>query len=271
MKIELLFLAVVIFFTAASATQPVYTEADLAVDVINEVLIRQSEITSLKGDVNMTYTAGGDSQTFRVGFARVPPDKTRLEVVGLLGELLFVLTADGERMMVNSKGERKAVVCATTRGNLTALMGMDLGGDINEVLDWIEGRVPVYVDGIATGEVSAVGEYNDDGTVAVTWTARDADTPIQVLNFEPDDGCVVFSRIFDADGQAETDIYYKDFKERDGLTMPYNVDVNRKDSYLSVRFNELKINEHIKDGAFSVEPPKGFEVFYWDDLTEDKD
>jgi outer membrane lipoprotein-sorting protein len=271
MKIGLLFLAAVIFFTTASATQPVYTDADLAVDVINKVLIRQSEIKSLKGDVNMTYTAGGDSQTFRVGFARVPPDKARLEVVGLLGELLFVLTADGERMMVNSKGERKAVVCVTTRENLTALLGMDLGGDINEVLDWIEGRVPVYAEGVATGEVSAVGEYNDDGTVIVTWTARDWDTPIQVLNFESDDGRVVFSRIFDADGQAETDIYYEDFKERNGLMMPYSVDVNRKDNYLNVRFNELKINEPIKDGAFSVEPPKSSEVFYWDGLTEEKD
>jgi outer membrane lipoprotein-sorting protein len=271
MKTELFFLAAVIFFTAASATQPVYTEADLAVDVINKVLIRQSEITSLKGDVNMTYTAGGDSQTFRVGFARVPPDKARLEVVGLLGELLFVLTADGERMMVNSKGERKAVVCAATRENLTALLGMDLGGDINEVLDWIEGRVPVYAESVATGEVSAVGEYNDDGTVTITWTFREGETPIQVLNFEPDDGRVVFSRVFDADGQAETDIYYKDFKERDGLMMPYSVDVNRKDNYLNVRFNELKINESVRDGAFSVEPPKNSEVFYWDDLIEGDD
>jgi outer membrane biogenesis lipoprotein LolB len=269
MKVVLGFSAVVIFFTAVAATQPVYTDGDLAADVIYKVLLRQSEISSLKGDVNLTYIADGDSRTFRVGFARVPPDKARLEVVGLLGELLFVLTADGDRMMVHSKAERKAVVCAATRENLTVLLGMDLGGDVYEVLDWIEGRVPLYADLVATGDMLAVGENNSDGTVTVSWKLREGDVPVQVLTFAAD-GRVIFSRVFDADGQAETDIYYGDFNEYSGLLMPCSVNVNRKDIYLDVRFNEVKVNEMIKERAFSVEPPKGSEVFYWDDLTEEK-
>jgi|GEM_PF-1893340 len=264
----LAYFSVTLFLTAAAATQPVYTDADLAADVIHRALLRQSQITSLKGDVELTYTAGGDSQAFRVGFARVPPHKARLEITGLLGEILFVLTADGDRMMVHSKAERKAVVCSATRDNLTALLGMDLGGDIYQVLDWIEGRAPMYAGEVATGETYASAEENDEGTATVTWKRRESDVPVQVLTIDPDDGRVIFSRVYDADGRAETDIYYEDFDDCGGFLMPYAVSVNREDTYLNVRFNKIKLNDEIKERAFSVEPPDGTEVFYWDDPGE---
>ncbi len=260
--------SIILFLTAAAATQPVYTDTDLAADVIHKALLRQSQINSLKGDVRLTYTAGGNSQAFRVGFARVPPYKARLEITGLLGEILFVLTADGDRMMVHSKAERKAVVCRATRDNLTALLGMDLGGDIYQVLDWIEGRTRMFAGEIATGEMFASAEENDDGTVTVTWKRRESDVPVQVLTIDPDDGRVLFSRVYDADGKAETDIFYGDFDDCGGFLMPYTVSVNREDTYLNARFNKVKLNDEIKDRAFSVEPTDGTEVFYWDDLAE---
>jgi outer membrane lipoprotein-sorting protein len=271
MKLLYIFSAVVFFLNASSATQPVYTGEDLAADVIHNALLRQSEITNLKGDVRLTYTTGGDSQTFRVGFARVPPGEARLEIMGLLGEVLFVLTADGDRMMVHNKTERKAVVCNANRENLSTLLGMDLGGDIFRVLDWIEGRAPVYVDKVTTGEMSAFGEENDDGTVTITWKSRGSDVPVQVLTFDPGDGRVLFSRVFDADGQAETDIHYEDFADCGGILVSFSVGVKRKDVFLDVEFNSVKINDKIKDKAFSVEPPKGTEVFYWDGLSGEKD
>jgi len=252
----------------AAATQPVYTDADLAADVISKALSRQSLITSLKGDVELTYTAGGDSQAFRVGFARVPPYKARLEITGLLGEILIVLTADGDRMMVHSKAERKAVVCLATRDNLTALLGMDLGGDIYGVLDWIEGRAPMCAGEVATGEMLATAEEDGDGNATVTWTRRESGTTVQVLAVNPDDGRVLFSRVYDADGRAETDIFYDDFADCGGFAMAYSVSVNREDTNVDVRFNKIKLNDEIKDRAFSVEPPNGTEVFYWDGLSE---
>ncbi|UCE27256.1 MAG: DUF4292 domain-containing protein [Candidatus Coatesbacteria bacterium] len=253
---------------AAAATQPLYTAADLAADVIHTALSRQSKIASLEGDVELTYTASGDSQSFRVGFARVPPGKARLEITGLLGEILFVLTADGDRMMVHNKAERKAVVCSATRDNLTALLGMDLGGDIYQVLDWIEGRVPMHPEEVATGEILVAAEEDADGNATVTWERRDSGTTVQIITISPDDGRVLFSRVYDADGRAEADIYYGDFGDCDGFAMPYYVSVNREDTYLDVRFNKVRLNDEIKERAFSVEPPDGTEVFFWDDLGE---
>ncbi len=272
MKVSLSFLAGVLFYTAAAGTQPlIYTDADFAADVIHAAALRQAGITSLKGDAVLTYNSGESVNTFRVGFARVPPDKARLEIMGLFGEVLFVLTADGDRMMVQSKADRKAVVCKATRENLTALLGMDLGGDIHLVLDWIEGRAPLYAETVATGEVLATAEENDDGSATVRWVPRNGDVPLQMLTFDPGDGRVLFSRVYDPDGAAETDIYYDDFRDRDGFTVPYDVTINRLDSTVEVNFNRITMNAEIKDRAFSTGPPRGAEVFYWDDLSEAND
>ncbi|MCP4229792.1 MAG: hypothetical protein GY771_06550 [bacterium] len=251
----------------AFAVNSIATDNGNGDDVIHGLLAaeaeRQAGIESVKGGVVMYYI-GEDAQEFACGYVRDFERGARLEIRGILGEILFVVTAEDDEMMLYSKASKSAVVCPATRENLAVLLGLDIGGNIYQLLDWVSGIAPLRDD--EPGLTVEVKESEGD-RVTVGWTADDGN-PLQNITFDTAIGAPVASRLYD-DGAVLADIVYSDFEQIDGVPFAKSVNVNTDDMRLEVTFNRVALNDEVNPKAFSTEPPGGTEIITIDEAVID--
>lgn len=223
---------------------------------------RQARLSTVKGNVIMNYIAE-DSQEFNCGYIRDFENGARLEIRGILGEILFVVTANSNDMMIYSKPKKSAIVCPATRENLSSLLGLDMGGNIFQLLDWISGVVPLLDE---NDGFSAQIESNGDGRKTVKWHDG-AGNPVKDIAFDDTSGIPTAARLYDPEGQALADIVYSDYNEIDGILFAESVTVTTDSIRLEVSFYKVSINDSVPVKAFSTEPPDGVEVLSVEDAV----
>ncbi len=245
---------------------PTALENDIELDAMRELLDteieRQNGIDSVKGSVVMYYI-GEDMQEFTCGYLRDFEYGARLEIRGILGEILFIVTAENENMMLYSKTSKTAIVAPATRENLTALLGLDIGGNIYQLLDWLSGIVALHSENenLATSVIELTDEK-----CGVRWV-DDAGKNVQEITFSREYGIPLAARLFDERGNSLADVVYSDFEDIDGVHFANSVTVNTSDMRLEVTFKKVTINDKVNPEAFSTEPPSGAEILSLEDVA----
>lgn len=245
---------------------PTALENDVELDVMRELLDaeaeRQSGMDSVKGSVVMYYI-GEDMQEFTCGYLRDFRQGARLEIRGILGEILFIVTAENEQMMLYSKASKTAIVAPATRGNLAALLGLDIGGNIYQLLDWLSGVVDLRSED--DNMVVSVTELTEK-RCGVCWNDKTG-KEVQEITFDRENGVPVAARLFDENGESLADVVYSDLEEVEGVLFAKSVTVNTNDMRLEVTFNKVSLNGTVNPEAFSTEPPSGAEVLSLEDVV----
>jgi len=241
-------------------------ENDIELDVMEKLLNaeteRQAGIDSVKGKVVMFYV-GDDMQEFSCGYLRDFELGARLEIRGILGEMLFIVTAENEQMMLYSKASKSAIVCPATRENLAVLLGLDIGGNIYQLLDWLSGVVSLC--GNDDKSNPSVIDFTDE-KCTVQWS-DEADKSVQIITFNRVDKIPIAARLFDEDGESLADVNYSEFEEVDGVLFAKKVSVNTNDMRLEVTFKDVTLNGDVNPKAFSTKPPDGSEILSVDDAV----
>jgi outer membrane lipoprotein-sorting protein len=73
-------------------------------------------------------------------------------------------------------------------------------------------------------------------------------------------------RIYDQQGNVETDVHYQNYKDFDGTTFPNTIGIERpRESYdITLNMVKLEINKPLTDDQFVLEQPAGTEVVHLD-------
>ncbi len=247
---------------------PAALENDIELDVMNGLLDaeteRQAGMDSVQGNVIMYYI-GEDMQEFSCGYLRDFEQGARLEIRGILGEILFIVTADNQQMMFFSKASKSAIVCPATRENLAVLVGLDIGGNIYQLLDWVSGIAALHTgdDGFGLSVIDLTDER-----CTVRWS-DEAGKYVQDISFDRINEIPVAARLFDEEGKSFADVIYSDFEEVEGVLFAKNVTVNTSDMRLEVTFNKVTLNGTVNPKAFSTEPPAGAETLSLENAVEE--
>lgn len=71
-------------------------------------------------------------------------------------------------------------------------------------------------------------------------------------------------RIYDQDGNVETDAHYQDYKDWSGTSFPGTVAIERprENYYITLNMLKLEINKPLTDDQFALEQPQGAEVVH---------
>jgi outer membrane biogenesis lipoprotein LolB len=109
--------------------------------LLEHLLQNNSALTQYKGLAGIHMRMNGMSQSGRVAFAAVRPDKMRVEVLNMLGTPLTTLTGDGDTVTILSHDDHKQYRFRQTRTALARLIEIPIG--IEDLQNLLAGRVPV--------------------------------------------------------------------------------------------------------------------------------
>lgn len=85
-------------------------------------------------------------------------------------------------------------------------------------------------------------------------TATPASGPPETLYFDAETGLLLkrdFERVTLEDGIVQYEMFYRDYRDVDGLKLPSTIEQRSPDSTMILKFSEIKNNVAIEDGAFA--------------------
>jgi len=93
-----------------------------------------------------------------------------------------------------------------------------------------------------------------EGHAANVIVATPASGPAETLYFDADTGLLLkrdFERITLEDGIVQYEMFYRDYRDVDGLKMPFTIEQRSPDSTMIFKFTEIKNNATLADAAFA--------------------
>ncbi len=109
--------------------------------LLDRLLQNNSALKQYKGLAGISLQTNGRSQSGRIAFAAVRPDKMRVELLNMLGTPLTSLSGDGDMVTIVSHDNHKQYHFRQTRTALASLIDIPIG--IEDLQDLLAGRVPV--------------------------------------------------------------------------------------------------------------------------------
>lgn len=113
-------------------------KARLMVDRLQQV---NSELEQFKGLANIQMISDLHSQSGRIAFAAVKPDKMRVELLNMIGTPITSLSGDGETITILSHSDQRYYRLRQTPTALEALIQIPIG--IEDLQSLLAGRVPI--------------------------------------------------------------------------------------------------------------------------------
>ncbi|KJS29052.1 MAG: hypothetical protein VR64_21715 [Desulfatitalea sp. BRH_c12] len=121
-------------------TQPPQNDA-VAQQMVGRWMQNNSGLKSFKGLMQLQIEAQGRSMRGRAAFAAVLPDRLRVELLNTIGQPLFSLASDGEKITLISMQEHVIRHLEPSSGALEPLIGIPLG--VEDLLSVLIGRPPL--------------------------------------------------------------------------------------------------------------------------------
>jgi outer membrane biogenesis lipoprotein LolB len=109
--------------------------------LLDGVLQNNSALKQYKGLAGISLQMNGRSQSGRIAFAAVQPDKMRVELLNMLGTPLTSLSGDGDTVTIVTHGNHKRYHFRQTRTALASVIDIPIG--IEDLQSLLAGRVPV--------------------------------------------------------------------------------------------------------------------------------
>lgn len=185
--------------------------------VLDRVMAVNKGLDQFKGLANFRMESEGRSQSGRIAFAAVTPDKMRIELLNAMGAPLTSLSADGERISVVSYVDQKRYRFRQSRTALEAIIKIPMG--IEDLQSLLAGKVPLpsysfarLMDGSNPDDILVL-KNRWRGTVANLEVDR-VDCRIKTL------------RKFDAEGELQYQIQWLQWKRVGAYRVPSKLVIN---------------------------------------------
>lgn len=184
---------------------------DDAGPVLDRLTAVNEGLGQFKGLANIRMESEGRSQSGRIAFAAVTPDKMRIELLNAMGAPLTSLSADGEHISVVSYVDQKRYRFRQSRTALETIIRIPIG--IEDLQSLLAGRVPLpsyayakLMDGSTTKDILVLKNR---------WRRT-------VANLEVDrrDSQIKAFRKFDGEGELQYQIQWLQWKRVGAYRVP---------------------------------------------------
>lgn len=216
--------------------------------LLERLLQNNSTLTRYKGLAGVHTHINGKSQSGRIAFAAVQPDKMRIEVLNMMGTPLVSLSGNGKSVMLLSHDSRKFYRFRQTRTALAKLIEVPIG--IEDLQNLLAGRVPVppYV------AVQSLPERS--GTSDAVLVLKDRWNGIVAsLQMDPSTHGAKALRVLGPEGELQYGIRWIKWREVGGYRVPSKLVIESADSQqVTLTMDRFWPNANVTPAMFILEP-----------------
>ncbi|MEJ2155777.1 MAG: lipoprotein insertase outer membrane protein LolB [Desulfobacteraceae bacterium] len=216
--------------------------------LLERLLQNNPTLTQYKGLAGVQMQLNGRSQSSRIAFAAVQPNKMRVEILNMMGTPLVSLTGNGENVTLFSHGRRKYYRFRQTRSALFSLIEVPIG--IEDLQNLLAGRVPVppYVS------VQSLTEHpsTPDNVLILTnrWNGI-----VARLQLDPSNHGVKALKVLDADGELQYRIQWLKWREIGGYRVPSKLVIESTNTQqVTLTLDRFWPNANVSPSTFELEP-----------------
>jgi outer membrane lipoprotein-sorting protein len=244
------------FFSSGCVKEvTIYEPADMPVSLVVEQLEqRQNHLFSFRAVGTIRVRGGKQRWSGKAFLLSEFPDSLRLEVIGLFGNPLLYAVSDGHQFTIWDPGRDQAYQGLASSGTLARLIKFPLQD--REALLLLAGIVPPW-----------------HRVQAKLFRLRNAESFVLQLENKParlrqriwlegEDLIVTrVERVQDNEGKFEAT--FSDFVTIDGSFYPRSVVMEGNQAHISIRYQQIAVNEDLDARVFHLALPEGIEIVPW--------
>jgi len=251
----LICLSLSFFFSGCVKEVPIYEPADMPVSlVVDQLEQRQNQLFSFRAVGTIRVQGGKQRWSGRAFLINELPDSLRLEVVGLFGNPLLYAVSDGHHFTIWEPGHEQAYQGLASSGTLARLIKFPLQD--RETLLLLAGIVPPW------HRVQAkLFRLSNAETFMLQLENKPARLR-QRIWLEGEDLMVTWiERVQNNEGKFEAT--FSDFVSIDGSFYPRSVVMEGGQAHISIRYQQIAVNEDLDPRVFHLDLPEGIEIVPW--------
>jgi len=243
MRLHILILILFFFAGCAPKHVPVNFDEINVDEVLKKVKTNQESLRSLRGVARVKAKSKYDDIVISQVTLLQLPLKFRLEALAAFGQSIAVLTSDGEKVIFRTSNDQ--VVFPDVRNfNLSNFYpGIPTELRTEQLMDLLLGKIPF-------GLWTAMYDIGfDDLAQKILVKYENSNSLNTMLIIDPVSGYIEHAEI-NLDESKILKIDYTNFTKLDNLVFPKGIDLKYLTYELSIKYNELKLNDNIDNSLF---------------------
>ncbi len=216
--------------------------------VIERLQQNNRALVQYKGLARVHMRMSGKSQSARIAFAAIQPDKMRVELLNMIGTPLTSLSGDGETVTIISHGDRKHYRFRQTRTVLAKLIEIPIG--IEDLQRLLAGRVPLPPHTSAQSATDHMNVAERDFILKNRWGGI-----VARLHTDQTTQYIKSLRVMDPEGAFQYQIVWNNWREVGGFRIPSQLTIESgTNQKLTLTMDRFWPNAKVAPSTFVLEP-----------------
>jgi outer membrane lipoprotein-sorting protein len=254
-------LIIIALFLGGCAKSPVVPKRSMVsisseADYLDFIDTRLNSLETFQGSGKLKITNSRKSDSATSAILIKTPDSLRLESFSILGQAVFFFTSREDSFSIYIPKENKYFKGANTLENIQKVLPLNVS--IEEFSSYLVGDFKKNKDD------SKVIKFLEDRNIYKIYYQSENK---KVLWLDPESLTITRCAVYDSDDELKTIVSYSNFKDIEGLSFPMSISMKflDLDAKIEVDYDEVTVNNGIKDKLFMLDVPEKAAVIDLDD------
>ena len=219
--------------------------------IIEHLKERKEQLHSFRAVGSIRVKGEKQRWSGRAFFLTQLPGSLRMEVLSFFGQPVLYAASDGHQFMIWEPGQNRAYQGSATQGTLARLIKFPLHDQ--EALLLLAGGVP-------TGDQVEKQLFKLPDSGKMLLQLEDVSSRLTQRVWLEGESLVATRIERMRGGELELEATFSDFMDIEGWFYPKNIVMEGGNTSVSIRYEEISINESLDQSVFHLNLPEGVEV-----------
>jgi outer membrane lipoprotein-sorting protein len=235
---------------------PIFEPADIPASVIVEHLQKEKEqLRSFRAVGSIQVKGEKEHWSGRAFFLSELPSSLRLEVLNFFGQPVIYAASDGHEFLIWQPGQKRAYQGLAAHGTLARLIKFPL--DDQEAVLLLAGVVPIW------HQVEQKLFKSADAGMLLVQQLMDGSPPLTQKIWLEGESVMATKIERLRDGKLELEVKFSDFMDIHGWSYPKSIVMEGDKTRVTIRYEQIAINESLDQSVFHLTLPEGVEIMPW--------
>jgi outer membrane lipoprotein-sorting protein len=235
---------------------PTFEPVDIPPSVVAEHLEKEKEQLRTFRAVGSIQVKGEKQHwSGRAFFLAELPGSLRLEVLNFFGQPVIYAVSDGHEFLIWQPGGNRAYEGLAAHGTLARLIKFPL--DDQEAVLLLAGVVPIW------HQVEQKLFKSPDTGMLLLQQSRDTSSRLTQKIWLEGEGMVATKIERLQGGELELEARFSDFMDIEGWFYPRSIVMEGAKTRVTIRYEQIAINESLDQSVFHLTLPEGVEIIPW--------
>jgi outer membrane biogenesis lipoprotein LolB len=234
---------------------PTFEPADIPASVIVEHLKKEkAQLRSFRAVGSIQVRGEKEHWSGRAFFLSELPSSLRLEVLNFFGQPVIYAASDGHEFLIWQPGQNRAYQGLAAHGTLARLINFPL--DDQEAVLLLAGVVPIWHQAeqklFKSADAGMLLQQLMDSSppmIQKIWLEGESVTTTKIERLR--------------DGKLELEVKFSDFMDIHGWFYPKSIVMEGAKTRVTIRYEQIAINENLDQSVFHLTLPEGVEIIPW--------